>query len=642
MVDQSQFAEDDASRISGPRTPEQCRAAAELALAKGEPLAAYDRTSDGLRLWPGDVRLRQLRGLSLSRSGAIEAAAEEFRALAEGGAADEETLGNLAQTYKALWLRDPLGGSATEYRRQASQAYRDAFDRTGGYWTGVNAAAMALAEGDRSAALDLAGKTLAICQDKLLREPEPTTLEAYWLRATCGEAALIAGRVDEAADWYRQAGALPGKRFAHVASTRRQARLVCGLVGADWGRLADCFVLPRIVAFTGHMLDAPDRATPRFPAALADAVKREIAARLDGWGPTTGFSSAACGGDLLFLETLLERGDEAVVVLPFPREQFVATSVDFAGPEMRARFDAVMERLGELIVASAWGAVAGPAEYAYANRLFCGLAKIQADLFDERPVLLAVQDEQACGEPGGAAEAVETWRAHGGEVELIELRRLARRALGAPGDAGDEATPQLTAPLPAAISTAPRQDVVALLFADVQGFSKLADAEVLLFVREFLARVAALPRAIGIAPLTANTWGDGIFAVFASVREAGEYALALAELVHGTRWDQFGLPAELGIRIALHAGPAFAVDDPLTGRPGYWGAHVSRAARMEPITPPGQVYASQAFAALARDDADGAFACRYVGRTPLAKGFGTFPTYHVARRAPRGPAAGAS
>jgi len=27
--------------------------------------------------------------------------------------------------------------------------------------------------------------------------------------------------------------------------------------------------------------------------------------------------------------------------------------------------------------------------------------------------------------------------------------------------------------------------------------------------------------------------------------------------------------------------------------------HVSRAARIEPITPPGQVYASQAFAALA-------------------------------------------
>jgi len=56
---------------------------------------------------------------------------------------------------------------------------------------------------------------------------------------------------------------------------------------------------------------------------------------------------------------------------------------------------------------------------------------------------------------------------------------------------------------------------------------------------------------------------------------------------------------------------------------------VSRAARIEPITPPGQVYASEAFAALAAACGAKNFTCDYVGQTPMAKGYGTLPTYHV-------------
>ena len=51
-----------------------------------------------------------------------------------------------------------------------------------------------------------------------------------------------------------------------------------------------------------------------------------------------------------------------------------------------------------------------------------------------------------------------------------------------------------------------------------------------------------------------------------------------------------------------------------------------------PITPPGEVYASRAFASLARSEGVQSFICAYVGQTPLAKGYGTFPTYVVHRR----------
>ena len=70
----------------------------------------------------------------------------------------------------------------------------------------------------------------------------------------------------------------------------------------------------------------------------------------------------------------------------------------------------------------------------------------------------------------------------------------------------------------------------------------------------------------------------------------------------------------------------------MTGHPDYTGMHVSRAARIEPITPPGHVYASRSFAALAAAQGARDFVCEYVGQTPLAKGYGTFPTYHIRRR----------
>ena len=52
---------------------------------------------------------------------------------------------------------------------------------------------------------------------------------------------------------------------------------------------------------------------------------------------------------------------------------------------------------------------------------------------------------------------------------------------------------------------------------------------------------------------------------------------------------------------------------------------------IEPVTPPGLVYASESFAALAAAEAATSFRCEYVGQTAQAKGYGTFPTYVVRR-----------
>ncbi|OFW18718.1 MAG: hypothetical protein A3H97_17800 [Acidobacteria bacterium RIFCSPLOWO2_02_FULL_65_29] len=175
-------------------------------------------------------------------------------------------------------------------------------------------------------------------------------------------------------------------------------------------------------------------------------------------------------------------------------------------------------------------------------------------------------------------------------------------------------------------------EIKGLLFADVRGFSKLSEDEIPLFVQHFLGTVAAEMAGSTCAPILTNTWGDGLYFVFDSVRSTGEFALGLCEVVRAIDWRVKGFHHDLSLRIGLHAGPVYACVDPVTKQPSYIGAHVSRAARIEPITPPGEVYASGAFAALARSEEIREFLCAYVGQTPLAKGYGTFPTYVVHRR----------
>jgi class 3 adenylate cyclase len=170
-----------------------------------------------------------------------------------------------------------------------------------------------------------------------------------------------------------------------------------------------------------------------------------------------------------------------------------------------------------------------------------------------------------------------------------------------------------------------------LLFADAVHFSKLSEEQIPRFVKSFLGAISRMPAMSNHAPEMKNTWGDGLYFVFDGVRDAGLFALELADLMATGDWAAKGLPSGLNLRIALHAGPVYSCLDPITERQNFSGTHVSRAARIEPVTPPGQVYASQEFAALAAAERINEFKCEYVGQTPLAKSYGTFPTYHVRR-----------
>ena len=599
----------------------------ERALQLGKPLLACDVLEEAIKLRPGSPRLRQLHASALLRGGATERANRILGQLDREGVADEETLGLLARTHKDLGLRaaDPAMRMAELSR--AHEAYARAYRLTGGYWTGINAATLAVVTGHRETGAAIAREVRQRCLDRL--QQQAPREDRYWILATLGEAALILGDWPEAEESYTRAAEAGSDRLGDLSSTRRNARLLLDHLDGDRSRIEQCLRLPRVIVFTGHMIDAPGRRSARFPSALEDLVRRAIRKRVDELDGRLGFAAGACGGDILFLESILEVGGEANVVLPYGRDGFLADSVEIV-PGWKPRFDRVLDRAVQVVIASPERLEGASASYDYASLLLLGLASIRAEQLETDLVPLALWDGRP-GRPGGTASVVEDWRRRGHEVQIIDVGELLRQSGGdIEAQSEDLPSPSNRPDLP----DAPR--IMAILFADAVQFSKLTESQVPRFVEHFLGAIGKLADEAECPPVARNTWGDGLYLVFPGVREAGDFALRLSELVNRTDWAGKGLPPGLNLRVALHAGPVYACRDPVTGQINYIGSHVSRGARIEPITPPGHVYGSQAFAALAAAARVREYVCEYAGQTIWAKGYGTFPTYHVRRREPTG------
>lgn len=585
----------------------------------GAPFLAHEVAAEGLRFRPRDVPLRQLAANSLARAGSPGRANQIMQGLYDEGHRDEETLGILGRTHKDLALGAGSAQVRQRHLQRAFETYRDGFSASGGSYTGINAATMALLSSrvDETKSLAQAARSAA------LREMEQHRAAGapYFQLATLGEAALLLGDEADAARWYREAASAGRGLWGALASTRRNARLILEQQGRR-NVLDELLPIPKVVVFSGHRVDSPERANPRFPAAAEFGAGQAIRQKLDAIGAGFGFAGAAAGGDLLFHEAMLARGGEISIVLPYPEAEFLEDSVlSSAGGGWGDRFARILSTATDVTVATGGRFVEGGILHQYANDLLLGMAAIRAAELDTTVVPLVLWDGKPGDGPGGTASAAEDWRRRGYPVEVLDLNAIARLP------AGSGSTPGRSRKSAVDLDTR----IMGVLFADVVNFSKLSDVEIPRFVEHFLGGVAAL-RSSPDAPVISNTWGDGLYFVFEDVGSAGRWALDLSEMVTGTDWSAKGLPADLNLRVALHAGPLFRCLDPVTNQPNFTGKQVVPAARLEPVTPPGLVYASREFAAIAAAERSPGFECQPVGRVGLAKKAGAIPVYVVSRR----------
>ena len=610
-------------------SPEIYRIFGDRVLKLGQPLIAYDVAAEGIKSFSTNVPLRQLLALALARSGAAEAANAVLVGLYQEGHRDEETLGLMARINKDLASEEPDVEKARKYWRQAYELYEQAYQTTGSYWGGINAATLALRLGERQQAVNLARQVRKECRHELARV-NGSVRDHYWLLSTLGEAALLLGEWSEAEEFYGQAIEAGSGDWGDLQSTRHNARLLMQYLETDANRIERLFRFPTVVVFTGHMVDRPDRANPRFPPQLEPALKDAIRQRLRQLNAGFGFASVACGSDILFHESILEMNGESHVVLPYERGPFIRDSVEVAGSgNWVGRCERIIARACEVQEVSTESQMRTTVAYEFANLMLHGLASVRAQQLETNLVPIAVWDGESGTRLGGTAHTVERWRRLGLHVEIIRLDEILRRNY--PLDRRAYPSPLAPSRVATEFASEFESEIRALLFADVEGFSKLTDDQIPRFAHHFLCLAGKLAAESPHPPLTKNTWGDGLYLVFSNVRDAGHFALDLRDAVRNTDWSTKQLPP-LSLRIGLHAGPVYCCCDPVTQRSNYIGAHVSRAARIEPITPTGQVYASQAFAALAAAEGVREFRCDYVGQTAMAKKYGTFPTYVVLRR----------
>ena len=610
-------------------TAQHAAALAERHLGLGEPLLAYNAVQEGLQASPGDPALLLLLGLSLARAGDPAHANSILAQLAADGRRDAETLGVLARTHKDLAERAATALEARRHLDAAFSLYREAFDsaRAGGdaagaTYSGINTAAVAVLRGELETARSLA----AIVRTEAMQMPDDP-----WRDATLGEAALILGDTVAARASYTRAVSRLAGQPGHLASTRRQARRLAAQLPGDVGWIDAVLGLPAVAMYTGHMIDRPDRALPRFPASLENWVRDAAREQVRRLRPVAAYGSAACGADLIYLEALRESGVETHIVLPFGAEDFRQTSVDGMGGDGGARFERALAASASVTIVSDHRAQGSDAPYEYANLILTGRARLRAQALDTTVVGLAIWDGRETGGVGGAASLVRIWREQHFAVDELKLPET---------PAVTPALVEQPTPVAATLSAMFSHEIRTMLFADAVGYSRLSEDQIPEFVRHFLGSVQELRERSPHKPEHVESAGDGLYMVFADARAAGHFALALSRLVASTDWVAHGLPASLSIRVALHCGPVYCGTNPLTGARLYTGPHTSRAARIEPITPPGQVYASDAYAAVVLAQGARDLDMTYMGRVPLAKAYGTLPLYHV--RNARGDAAAPS
>lgn len=554
----------------------------------------------------------------------------------------------LLQVYRESWNRF----GRRRYLKQGRDLARLSYARSGHLWHGFLAAILAWQLGDHAEArrigTGVAEATGRSSSEAPSAEPlSPGAVNAVGSRAAffaalgCGIVALMNADTAAAEALFQRAVSASGRQLSLILEARGE---LAGLAAAGLAvppALLDAFPLPVVAICAGQPLDAPGSAVPIYPEAITAAVEMAIRDEVDRLDIGIGYCRAAAGADLLLAEALLRRGAELNLWLPYRTEAFVRHHVQPAGPEWVRRFNHVMRLADTVRIVSDDRHDDGIA-IGFANRVMDGAARLRAELLGVQPNFLGVWDFSLGPSPGSVSDFIDHW-GDPGRLRLIHLDDI-RDAQGIEGEAAADLE-AVAADDDAREAGEPRR-VMALLFADLIGFSKLEDHELggfWDFVGEAHRRVCAEQVA---EPFLIESWGDCFFVTIQDPLAMAAYALSLTEAFAGLDSTAFELSIKPQLRVAVHAGPVSSTRNSFTGRTIVYGKHVSRAARIEPITVPGQIYASEEFVALLTADEAAAeteakasrrpyerrYRCEYVGRMSLPKQFGEQPVYRLSRR----------
>jgi len=572
-------------------------------IRSGEFLMAYDLAIRGLEAYPENNLLKFRAVLALARSGATERAEELYSAfeLQHVGTEDTSSLG--ARIAKDKFFVG-AGHSNPNDSSKAAQLYQEVFEKSGGYYPAINAATMWLFAGDMVNCAKMA--TLAR-ERSIAAEHDDGTETRYWRAATRAEASLLLDELDEAKSAIDEAANFIESNYSAAASTRSQLLRICAAMELDIG-LLDPLKPPSVIYYSGHMI-APTGGSGHFDVGSEEMVRGRIDDLLKKYDVGFGFGSLACGSDILFAEALLVRGAELHAVIPFELEEFKEVSVRRGGPCWEERMDDCLARATTVTQATTGAHMGDDSLFNYAARIAMGFARIKAQYLSADLTMLAVWNGQQPKRQAGTAVDVAFWQERNFSIETIDCGPPAKGGVNVLAST-KEKKHNLT------------RKIYPVAFADIKGFSKLSDNELVHFFEKVMGRLGSVMDKYGDGVLFCNTWGDAVHAVFSDVSTAAKCALEMQKALQQLDGEDIKLPARPEMRMALDVGPVFEGYDYIKKEDTYYGSTLTRAARMEPVTPVREVFVTEAFAALSAMECTDDIRCEYVGHLPLAHAYG--------------------
>lgn len=582
--------------------PSEIATRARAALDRGDMFAAYDLASQGSGV--RSPELAYIRVLALARMGDWRSALTQYESAGLGQRGDVDSLALKARLLKDKAF-DCSGSERAAVLCAARDAYLTAFKVTDDDFAAINAASLSLMIGDHAAAGALARSILA--------RSAPHDAASYWQGATRAEALAILGRFDEARMALEEAVSLPDAGVAARSSTFRQLQRLVTHTPLERGQVETLLrpiKPPRVAHYCGSMLVADAESESRLAASVAAALREEEVG--------IAFGALACGADIIIAEQALALGIELHVIFPFDRDDFIRHSVVNGGDGWRERFERCLRDARSTYSASPMRFVGDDEQFAFGSLTAMGMTRLRAAQIHAETVQLAITDDETVRGRAGTAADIAVWKAAGGRT-----RRMSTMGLKRPDRRRSQAA-DLSKNTPRALRV--------LVFADFKGFSTLPEPVIPRFWQTVMAASADALAPHAEAILASNTWGDGLHIVLDGVEQAAHALLDLCDALSGLDLGELDSDGVTGMRIAAHFGSVYEMVDPVTGRQNFYGTEVSRAARLEPVTPPGKVYITEPLAAAVEMTCTGAFVTRYVGRLSLPKNFGIEPIYALERR----------
>ncbi len=183
----------------------------------------------------------------------------------------------------------------------------------------------------------------------------------------------------------------------------------------------------QVFLFSGHMIDAPTRPKPRFPAAKEPAAARKIAEALEtlSAGPEDfALTQGACGGDLLFTEACQQRGVKVQWLQPFDESEFIQKSVVCHSETWRARYLAAKAKLTTEVRSAPQDLGPLPTGSDPYERCNLWLFETALSYGIGRVQFICLWDGGGGDGPGGTAHMYQEVKRRTGQVTWIDTRAL--------------------------------------------------------------------------------------------------------------------------------------------------------------------------------------------------------------------------